>query len=117
MGTECQDRRILKMKLTLNDTYRLCAELWRWLEKHPMATKTDWPGWKNGVVKSYCFACEYVFNERGIPTCQNCPLIELWPKGCTEPPSPYYLWTQYVKRELQAKTIAEFCEKKLKERR
>lgn len=92
-------------RLTKAEALKICFELWTWLYEHPrVADKLSWPGWKE-VYKTYgdvfwaeCPCCEwvnrmkyYVNGHCDVLDCSRCPLIKLWPLGCSESQSVTYV--------------------------
>ena len=73
-------------KLTLNETWRLCLKMWKWIAKQVRAgnqksiesLKVKWleNNWAGGQVRAYCFFCEYTtthFREGENVGCAICP--------------------------------------------
>lgn len=67
-----------KERLTLEKAVELHRELWNWLAKHPLKSKTDWPKWgevkkKYGYIRYHCFMCE-IARRNGNIDCSECPI-------------------------------------------
>lgn len=72
-------------KLTLDETWRLCLSMWRWIAKikknernvEVYALKKEWlknHGFRCKTINSDCFFCEYVYgHSRPIANCYLCP--------------------------------------------
>ncbi len=71
-------------KLTLDQTWKLCLSMWRWIAKKMKANKRldvhdlkeQWleiHGFKDGSVLCDCFFCEYDRNQGRISKCVTCP--------------------------------------------
>lgn len=126
-----------KLRLTKQNVYKYCYELWSWLAEDPKRRKYDWPGWKifkNINIEHRCFACEYVKRKKKLEVmdiskfCIECPLSELWGKNnnCESDNSPFNKWLigsrygiisqKHPKiRTVYATIIAEYCKNKLEE--
>lgn len=73
-------------KLTLDETWKYCLAMWKWIAKQGRAgcddiyaLKYDWVkahGFGDWVLCANCFFCEYaekIAIESDIPFCSNCP--------------------------------------------
>ncbi len=67
-------------KLTLDETWKLCLSMWRWLVKRGekgdaiYSLKERWTiehGYKKGEIRNDCFFCEY--NRHRQYDCFTCP--------------------------------------------
>ncbi len=115
--------------MTLLECYKECFKIWDELAKNGNDEKPD------THFTGDCPCCEYVGRLRDN-NCDQCPLIELWDKDfvldidtksnepCHEnPESPFTKWEMARRtifdsiedRKDNAKIIADFCQKKIKE--
>ena len=109
------------MKLTKKRVLELTLELWQWLYDNPNKRKENWPGWEGNGGSYYsetkCFACSYTFAQKDGDGCNLCPLLPLWPDGCTaSSQSPYMQWVMAKSRKDRkkyTKEIVDFCKKEL----
>ncbi len=84
-----------KKKLTLNETWRLCLSMWKWIAKQKRAgtlkdtynLKVEWlqKHWVGKDVYDECFFCDYQIQHRkreyeGASDCPGCPgaLVDKW---------------------------------------
>lgn len=103
-----------KEMLTKMGYLMLCHDMWRWLEKHPGKSKTNYPRFKfvselfdgiasdqkdvfYGLIKHGCYTCEYTKNTYSLSIdseldCKQCPLRTTWRGKCEDSRSPYANW-------------------------
>ena len=103
-------------RISKKTALKRCMELWDWLAKNPLCTKQEWPGWNGyGEAALWCWACEY--GRKYALACASCILINLWPRECMHPSSPYVKWndaTDPLDRKKYALEIANYCRNLLK---
>ena len=61
------------------DFEKLHREMWGWLAKSGVGTKSKWPGWetyeKFAPCQNHCFACEFTYSKSvGKQNCIKCPI-------------------------------------------
>ncbi|MCK5236041.1 MAG: hypothetical protein KAR06_03565 [Deltaproteobacteria bacterium] len=112
------------VKISKEETLRVVAAMWRWLEKHPTKGKWQWPGWKqfNGeAYPPYCACGLYVDyrhkkNEDGADCIPHCPMLPFWEKyksdeeefedgPCTILTSPFTTWRSVKKAGKRKLTV------------
>ncbi len=81
-------------KLTLNETWRLCLKMWRWIAKQVKEgtkkstdkLKLEWlkNNWAGKKLYGSCFFCEYLEKHpkagNACPSCPSCPAVMIDPK-------------------------------------
>uniref|UniRef100_A0A6H1ZNB7 Uncharacterized protein n=1 Tax=viral metagenome TaxID=1070528 RepID=A0A6H1ZNB7_9ZZZZ len=105
------------------DALMLCWEIWDEMAQHP-----EWKG-SNGKGKTgaflrtdiTCAACDFAYKRveygrveygKDLLDCGHCIMIELWPEGCTNLPSPYYSYLEDKGTTSDARIIADFAKEK-----